>query len=283
MNANMMRAPLIKSAAVLLIFVLLAYLTSASPEGGVLNSAGMIIIGAFRLVQWALAMAIGLAVCIAFLIGIFLFGVSLVDRNTSAKMYQGVKQSLTVLGEPIFSYLSSIIGKESKATASPVQPAIDSVQLKNELQTIIAGEVQKVANSQQALNDHFISLNTKIQVIEEKSAGFAATAQLSAIADEIASSGKILGTVQESVATLEGKLGNTVQQLQAITPEKMLGDLPARLEKLEQKLEESAFDPQPLTESLETLEKEVAEMKKKPVSNKTTSNKTATSRAKKRS
>ncbi len=283
MKANVMRAPLIKSAAVLLVFVLLAYLTSASPEGGVLNSAGMIIIGAFRLVQWALAMAIGLAVCIAFLIGIFLFGVSLVDRNTSAKMYQGVKQSFAVLGEPIFSYLGAIRSKEAQCTTSPVQPAIDSAQLKNELQTIIAGEVQKVADSQQLLNDQFTSLNAKIQVIEEKSAGFVATEQLGTIADEIASSGKILETVQESVATLEGKLGNTVQQLQAITPEKMLGDLPARLEKLEQKVEEPGFDPQPLAESLETLQKEVAEMKKKPVSSKTTSNKATSSRAKKRS
>ncbi|MGE4559571.1 MAG: hypothetical protein AB7E77_05190, partial [Desulfobulbus sp.] len=65
MKTNMMRAPLIKSAVVLLIFILLAYLTSASPEGGVLNSLGLIIIGAFRFVQWAFAMVIGLAVCIA--------------------------------------------------------------------------------------------------------------------------------------------------------------------------------------------------------------------------
>jgi hypothetical protein len=87
MKTNMMRAPLIKAGVVLLIFVLLAYLTSASPEGGVLNSVGLIIIGAFRLVQWALAMAIGLAVCIAFLIGIFLFAVSLVNKETAASMY----------------------------------------------------------------------------------------------------------------------------------------------------------------------------------------------------
>ena len=33
MKANTMRAPLLKAGAVLLVFVLLAYLTSASPEG----------------------------------------------------------------------------------------------------------------------------------------------------------------------------------------------------------------------------------------------------------
>ncbi|NLB06157.1 MAG: hypothetical protein GX835_04180 [Desulfobulbaceae bacterium] len=83
MKTNAMRTPLIKAGVVLLVFVLLAYLTSASPEGGVLDSVGLIIIGAFRLVQWAIAMIIGVAVCIAFLIGVFLFAVSLYDREAA--------------------------------------------------------------------------------------------------------------------------------------------------------------------------------------------------------
>ena len=62
MKTNAMRTPLIKAGVVLLVFVLLAYLTSASPEGGVLDSVGLIIIGAFRLVQWAIAMIIGVGV-----------------------------------------------------------------------------------------------------------------------------------------------------------------------------------------------------------------------------
>ena len=239
MKTNMMRAPLIKSAIVLLIFVLLAYLTSSSPEGGVLNSVGLIIIGAFRLVQWAIAMAIGLAVCIAFLIGIFLFAVSLVNKETAASMYEGVKCSISELCCPLFSCLGSFQCKDA-----PCAPAHHGAGLKDELQTIIAGEVKKVADNQQALNDQFAALNTKIQALEVKSNDFAAAGQLEAIA---------------------GEINSTVQQLQAITPEKMLGDLPARLEKLEQKGE--GFDPKLLTESIETLQREVEEMKKKGAGN----------------
>lgn len=266
MKANMMRAPLIKSAAVLLVFVLLAYFTSASPEGSVFNSVGMIIIGAFHLVQWALAMAIGLIVCIAFLIGIFLFAVSLVNKDTSASMYEGVKHSVTILCNPIFSYLSSFKCKEPHCASQPRVDA-DSGQLKDELQTIITCEVRKVTDNQQALNDQFTALNAKIRELEEKSSGFAAAGQLDIIANEIASSGKILGTVQETVTTLEGKLGDTAHQLQAITPENILGDIPNRLEKLEQKSEDKGFDPQPLTESLQSLQKEVEEIKKKNTGN----------------
>ena len=263
MKANMMRTPLIKSAVVLLVFVLLAYLTSTSPEGGVLNSVGMIIIGAFRLVQWAFAMAIGLAVCIAFLIGIFLFAVSLVSKESAATMYEKVKRAVAVLCAPVSSCLGSFQCKESQCSQAPVQPAVGGEQLKDELQTIIAGEVKKVTDHQQALHEQFASLNAKMESMEEKSAGFAAAGQLEAIAGEIANSGKILGTVQGTVATLEGKLSDTVQQLQAITPEKMLGNIPAHLESLEQQGEVKGFDPQPLTETLQSLQKEVEELKKK--------------------
>lgn len=266
MKANMMRAPLIKSAAVLLVFVLLAYLTSASPEGSVLNSVGLIIIGAFRLVQWVVAMAIGLTVCIAFLIGIFLFAAFLVDKNISASMYEGVKRSVAVLIQPLFSSLSAFKCKESScSTASPVQTATGADQLKDELQNIIAGEVQKVTAHQQTLNDQFTTLHTKIVDLEEKSAQFATAVQLEAIATDITASGKMLETVQGNVAMLESKLLNTAQQLEAMTPDKILGDIPSRLGKLEEKGD--VFDPQPLTDSLQSLQKEVEEMKKRTTGN----------------
>lgn len=97
MKTNAMRTPLIKAGVVLLVFVLLAYLTSASPEGGVLDSVGLIIIGAFRLVQWAIAMIIGVGVCIAFLIGVFLFAVSLYDREAASVLYAKTKSAVADL------------------------------------------------------------------------------------------------------------------------------------------------------------------------------------------
>jgi predicted nucleic acid-binding Zn-ribbon protein len=145
----------------------------------------------------------------------------------------------------------------------PAAPAVDATKLQDELQTLIAGEIRKVADSQQSLSDQFAALNAKIDVIEEKTAGFAAADQVSAIADQIAASGQRLDAVQASVASLEGRIDDTARSLQDLTPDKLLGDLPGRLEKLEQRGETPPFDPQPLTESIQTLQHEVEELRKK--------------------
>ena len=265
MDANMMRTPLIKSGAVLLVLVLLAYLTSASPEGSVLNSVGLIIIGAFRFVQWLIAMAIGVSFCIAVLIGIFLFAISRIDNELAASMYSKTKVSVAALLAPLFAGISALKCQDSACAQSQAAVPADNSQLKSDLQTIIAGEVKKVSDSQAALNQQFSSLSAKIQSIEEKASSFAASEQVAAIAGEIAASGQMLGSVQGTVTALEGKLNDTTQKLQAINPEKMLGDIPARLQKLEQKEDVPGFDPQPLNESIENLQKQVEELKKKNV------------------
>ncbi|MGD9947108.1 MAG: hypothetical protein AB7U29_01365 [Desulfobulbus sp.] len=265
MRTNMMRAPLIKSAVVLLIFILLAYLTSASPEGGVLNSLGLIIIGAFRFVQWAIAMIIGMAVCIAFLIGVFLFAVALVNKETAATMYGAVKVGVAQLLSPVFSFVGSLACKGGTccapvALAVPEAPAAPAAsELKDELQSIVSSEVQKITACQQTLGDQVAALNSKLEALETKSGEFVAAAQLETIASEISASGQALSEVKGQVAALESKLNDTVAKLDGLSPEKILGDLPTRLEKLEQ--QDNGFDPQPLTEAIESLKTEVEAVK----------------------
>lgn len=264
MKPTMMRAPLYKAGAVLLFFVILAYLTSASPDGGVLNSVGQIIIGAFRFIQWSIAMAIGLAFSIAVLIGIFLFAVSLVNKATAAAMYQTLKATIMDLCQPVLSrYCASAPAVSASCAAAPAPSACAQEQPKEDLSAKIADELQKVADSQKALNDQFSALSGKIQSLEEKSTDFVAAGQLEAINTELAASGKALGTVQENMSALEGKINQTLQQVNAITPEKILGDIPARLQKLEASGDEPGFDPAPLTTSIEALQQEVEALKKK--------------------
>ncbi len=77
-------------------------------------------------------------------------------------------------------------------------------------------------------------------------------------------SSTVLTTEQIRALIAKGKLKDTTTQLQGITPDKVLGDLPGRMAQLEAKGE--GFDPQPLTESVVALQKEMEEIKKKSVS-----------------
>ena len=268
MKENMMRAPLFKAGGVLLVLVLLAYLTSVSPDGGVFSSAGLIIIGVLRLIQWAIAMVIGLAVSIAVLIAIFLFAVFLVNKEAAATMYHATKEAVRALCQPVCSRFG-VCGQNKKtsscATAPPAQDAaVPDHHHTEELQAIVAAEVRKVTESQQALADQLAALAGQMQTLEANSADCASASQLQAIASELAASGQTLATVQAQVAALEGKINGTAQQLQGITPEKMLGDIPARLQKLEQpKDEQPPFDPAPLAASIENLQMEMEELKKR--------------------
>lgn len=257
MKTNMMRAPLIKSGLVLLLFVLLAYQASASPEVGVLGSLGLIIVGIFRLIQWSIAMVIALAACIAFLIGIFLFAASLVDKESAAEMYQATKRNVGELLRPVFASIACMCGQSGTCctTAAPTE------ELKAELQALISNEMTKVTASQQTLNEQFAAINSKLQALEAKSGEFVASTQLEAIAGDIAASTQALSEVKNNMTDLEGKLKETSAQLQGITPDKVLGDLPNRMAQLEAKGD--GFDPQPLTASVEALQKEMEEMKKK--------------------
>ena len=76
-----------------------------------------------------------------------------------------------------------------------------------------------------------------------------------------------MNEVKSQVADLENKLNNTVAKLDGLSPEKILADLPERLEKLEQ---QEGFDPQPLTEAIDALKTEVEAAKKTPAKRTTT-------------
>ncbi|MBM9538380.1 hypothetical protein [Desulfobulbus alkaliphilus] len=282
MKTNKMRTPLIISAAVLLVFSLLAYFTSATPEGGFFSSVGLIIIGIFRFIQWTIAMIIGLTISIAVLIGVFLLCVAIANRQKAAEMYQNIKRSVMDLLAPALCSLAALRGKEAPcaaaepveklvpatgqevsadippATASEAEPVAATVASPVDL----AEEIKTIAEVQQQLTQQINTLNAQLTAMEEKSTTFATAGQVDAITGEITASNKSLGAVQESVTTIEGRISETVQKMQALSTDKLLGDLPARLQKLEQD-QVPEFDPKPLNDALAALQKKTGSIEDK--------------------
>jgi len=107
MNRNVLRAPLIKSAIVLVIFSLLVYFTSTSPEGSVWTSIGTIFVAGFRTIQWAVALSIGLIVCIAVMIGIFLGAAALFNPASASRMFEALLQTLSAWITPVAGIFAS--------------------------------------------------------------------------------------------------------------------------------------------------------------------------------
>ncbi|MCI5139316.1 MAG: hypothetical protein D3922_13105 [Candidatus Electrothrix sp. AR1] len=93
MKNNMLVKPLIQSMPVLALPSLLLYLIAGSPEATAWSSLGMIVLGGLRTLQWIIAMALALIVCLAFLFAIFFGAVALFDREVSARMYGNLKHT----------------------------------------------------------------------------------------------------------------------------------------------------------------------------------------------
>ncbi len=64
-------------------------------------------------------MTIGVAVCIAFLIGVFLFAVSLYDRQASSVLAAKTREAVSELLAPVFALVDSLRKQPRPTPAGP--------------------------------------------------------------------------------------------------------------------------------------------------------------------
>ena len=229
MKPNVLQAPLIKSAIVLVIFSLLIYFTSTSPEGSVWGSIGSIFIFAFRTIQWALALAIGLIVSLAVLFGIFFGAVALFSPASASRMYEGLRQTLLVWFTPVITLCKS--QREEKLTA-----ALDTFgqDLKNEFASDIQAAQVGLKRNQAELETSLGGLSSRLATLEETITGLAAAEQVEAMVGQVNDVGESAAVIKGAVDTLKSSVEQTAKQVQEVSGDAILGDLPARIEALEQ-------------------------------------------------
>jgi hypothetical protein len=251
MKPNVLRAPLIKSAIVLILFSLLVYFTGTSPEGSVWASIGTIIIAAFRTVQWAVALAIGLAVCLAVLFGIFLGAVAMVNPASASRMYEGFRTPLLLWFAPIMNLFKS--DREEKLAA-----ALETFgrKIKEEISVEIQEVRTTLAKGQAELESRLTSLSSRLNSLGETVDALPGNDQVEAVNEEAKAATETVTAVQAAVDNLKTAVDQAVQQIQEISPDKILGDLPARIEALEQ---QEIPEPAPAVD-IAPLEKSVADL-----------------------
>lgn len=88
MGKNMLKAPLIKSAVLLSVIMLLVYLTASSPDGSVWASLGQILLAVFRAAQLTVGLILALGICFLVLAGIFLGGLTLISKESGVRLFQ---------------------------------------------------------------------------------------------------------------------------------------------------------------------------------------------------
>lgn len=90
MNNNKFRTPLLQSAAILGGVLVLASIAASSGSGGGFFS---VLAGIGNTILFAIGLAVGLLLCIALLVGIFLAAVGMVAPEQASQMYADLKKN----------------------------------------------------------------------------------------------------------------------------------------------------------------------------------------------
>ena len=253
MKANALRGPLIKSAIVLLIISMLAFFTSTSPGGGIWGSVGTLIITILRTVQWIIGMIIALSVSLAVMIGIFLGAVALVNPASSSRMFEAVRQTVSCWFAPVLRLLKSDKDAEFVDRLESFAQGVKK-ELTADIQQVQAG----LGKSLTELEGKISRFSSRVSSLEETAANLAQSEQVEALAEEVKGVGESLAEIKSVADSLKGRVDQAEKQVKEVAGEAVLGDLPSRVEALEQKEIPESVDTKPLEQDITALKTELA-------------------------
>jgi len=252
MKPNLLRAPLINSAILLVVCSLLVYFTLTSAEGTIWSSIGAIFTLFFRIAQLAIGLALGLLVCLAVLIGIFLGAVALFDASSASRMYEGLRQTILNWLAPVLDLLSSDSDDKLQAELSDL-----GQNLKTDFSRMLGTARQELSAAQGELAAKVTALQSKVRAAEESAEEKVSSEQLEAVTAEVATVTEALSGTEGKIKTLQAKVEDAVKKIGAVDPGAILGDVPARLEQLEQQEAPAPVDLQPLEKKIAALQAEI--------------------------
>ena len=255
MNNNILRKPLLNTAAVFAFFIGLLAVSLAHPEASVFQSVGLLIQAVLRAVQLLIGLALAAAFCVAVLIGIFLGAVFLFNKETAASMYAELRQTLAVWLAP------ALVGGKKKIE-EPVNFEPVKEEMRQELRANIEAIQGHIHATRELLADKIGQLSSRIDVLEEMTAKMADSGQVEALSSEVRGAMNTLAGIEGAVGGMKACVEQTAQQILQISPEELLGDLPERLRQLEQR-EPEVIDITPLERDIAVMQQELASVREK--------------------
>jgi len=252
MKNTILRKPLRNTAVVFTFFIALLAISIAHPEATVFAAVGMLIQAVFRVVQLLIGLTLAAVFCLAVLIGIFLGAVALANRESAARMYGELRQTLASWLAPVLE----LIGNE------PVNFEPVKEEMRQELQANIEAIQSQLHATRALLAGKIEQLSSRIDVLEAMSIKMADSGQVETLSKEVRGAMITLSGIEGAVDSMKSCVEQTAQQILQISPDKMLGDLPERLRTLEQR-EPEVIDITPLERDIAVMQQELASVREK--------------------
>ncbi|WLE95625.1 MAG: hypothetical protein QTN59_13160 [Candidatus Electrothrix communis] len=270
MKNNTLLKPLSYSAIVLALFSLLIYLIVGSPEATIWSSFGLIIMGILRTMQWLIAMTLALLACLAFLFAIFFGAVALFNRETSAKMFHNLKAFLLSGLPPLTEQCCCTPSAQLTQEETTTEAAAEALAMKQECETMnaeITAIQEHIHTTRQVLTDKIDQITARIDSLEAMTTDMASKKQLDDMSHEVQGAVDSLSGIQHAVSAMQSSVDQTANQIQGISPDNILGDLPQRVQTLEeQQSTAEAPDPvdiTPLQNDINAMQSELTQVKEK--------------------
>ncbi len=253
MKSSQLRSPLIGSAIVLALFTLVVYFRLTTPDGSIVSSFGSIVILILKSIQIIIGLALALLVSMAVLVAIFLGAVALNNPAAASRMYEGLRSALAAWLAPLAEVIKSDQGEKLEQELISLKDG-----LKTDMVRLVAPVKKELAGLQEAAEKKVTGLKNRLCEVEEGVAAKASGEDLETLSGELAT---LTETVQGIETTLK-ELAGKIEQAGKVDPAEVLGDLPARIEALEQKEIPEPVDLQPVEEKIDGLAKAIADATK---------------------
>ena len=197
MERNMLRAPLIKTAALLAVVSLLVYLTATSPEGSLWSSLGTLFMATLRIVQLSLGLIVSLFFCLAVLIGIVLACVAVVSRKSASNMVEQLRQQIS----DKLLYVRSLVIEDVPSHGTRVAEDNNSSS-KQELLATLEDSIAPIRQDHTSVAETVEILMERLDSVEQS--------------EDIPSFANSLERQNEYVQDLDGKVVELQEQITAI-------------------------------------------------------------------
>jgi hypothetical protein len=253
MNKHFLLAPVIKAVLILLLLLVLLALKMQDPEITLIDSLGLMVLTAFKAIQWAAALLLSIVVSLAFLIAVFLGAVALFNPETASTMYQKIRNNLDSW---LLSAKKMLV--PTSANTEEVQEVLDPAhqELKQNLDAGLRMIQEQVHTTRDILAGKIEQLSTRIDDLEEVTAKMPDSRLMDELSKEVRGAMTSLAAIQDAIDTMKTCVEQTAHQILEVSPEKILGDLPKRV----QAMEEQQAEKTSAVVDISPLEREIAEM-----------------------